>query len=54
MLTFDDWYAEKCRIDALEDVSPNNPEFWDLVESYENDETRKEAAFIRYTMQQGH
>jgi hypothetical protein len=45
---FDDWYHEECTIDAAELVGPNSPEYERAVERFEQDETRREAAFDRF------
>ncbi len=45
---FDDWYHEECTIDAAELVGPNSPEYERTVERFEQDETRREAAWDRF------
>jgi hypothetical protein len=50
---FDDWYAEQCTINAAEAVGPNSPEYERLVERFEDDETRREAALTRYRLETG-
>ena len=48
MIDFDDWYADECAIDAAEMVGPNSHEYSGLVDRYIEDDTRRDAARVRY------
>ena len=51
---FDDWYEDQCAIGAAEIVGPNSVEYEHLLERFIDDDTRREAAMHRYTMEFGH
>ena len=54
MESFNEWYEDQCAIDAAETVGPNSSEYEWLVERFVEDETRRDAAMHRYTMEFGH